>query len=222
MIDTLKNGISFKANEKELYGGFNMAHIQQATNNKQALNIQPDTLSLQNNKNIEAENVIEKDSPKEKGEKKHIILNTLKGLTKFSHTAKGTLKGIRDGVITAAVVAFVGRNAQKGNGQIIDTFKSMGGNLIEMGTTFVTEGIPKIWKNSPEEWFKSLTNVPTSFYKYCASGVKQGEKGSKTVGAIATLAGIGVLGFNIIKGRLKGNKGMADLDHYTNNGHNKT
>ena len=208
MIDTLKNGISFKANEKELYSGFNMAQIQQATNNKQALNIQPDTLSLQNNKNIEAENVIEKDSPKEKGEKKHIILNTL--------------KGIRDGVVTAAVVAFVGRNVQKGEGQIAETLKSMGGNLIEMGTTFVTEGIPKIWKNSPEAWFKSLTNVPTSFYKYCASGVEQGAKGSKTVGAFATLAGIGVLGFNIIKGRLKGNKGMADLDHYTNNGHNKT
>ena len=221
MIDTLKN-ISFKASERELYSGFNTPQLQKPSGIEQKADLQSDTLTMQNNKNIEAEDVIEKDSIKEKGEKKHIILNTLKGLTKFSHTAQGTLKGIKDGVITAAVVAFVGRNMQKGNGQVIDIAKSMGGNLVEMGVCFITKGIPKLWKNSPEAWFKSLINVPGSFYKYCSSGIEKGAKGSKLVGTIATLAGLGVLGFNIIKGKIKGNKGMADLDHYTNNGHNKT
>ena len=104
MIDTLKN-ISFKASERELYSGFNTPQLQKPSGIEQEADLRSDTLTMQNNKNIEAEDVIEKDSIKEKGEKKHIILNTLKGLTKFSHTAQGTLKGIKDGVITAAAIA---------------------------------------------------------------------------------------------------------------------
>ena len=147
------------------------------------------------------------------------VINFFKSVAKTKETAKGTLKGLRNGAIATVGVAFVGKNLQEGEGKILSTITAMGKNIGKVISTTVTKVIPTVFTKSPKEYLSSIRHLPKGFYNYCSSGVEKGAKGSKTVGIVSTLAGIGVLGYNIIKGLAKGNMKKADIDHYTDNGH---
>ena len=152
---------------------------------------------------------------------KDSYIGAVKGASKFTKAAKGTVKGIAGGTAAAAAAAFVGRNIQKGDGKIGDTLAAMAENAGNMASAIVKKGIPFVWKNSPKTILTKIACVPKAFYKYCSSGVKEGAKGTKVVGTIATLAGVGTFAYNIVKGVLQGNKAAADIDHYTGRGHTK-
>ncbi len=147
------------------------------------------------------------------------VVNYFKSLAKTRETAKGTLKGIKNGAIAAAAVAFVGKNIQEGKGQIGSTIVAMGKNVGKIISTTATKVIPAVFNSSPRELLGHVKHLPKGFYNYCASGVEKGAKGSKTVGIVSTLVGIAVLGYNVAKGLAKGNMKKADIDHYTGNGH---
>ena len=209
------NQVSFKgSSENELYKNFNSLNSipnygTVATNQTNA--IQQD--------NSGASDVVEKKSIKETfaaGRKG--VLNIFKGFTKLSNTTKGFLTGIVNGTVAAGIVGFVGKNFQQGELKIDKVLVGMFSDVVQAGKNVITKAIPAIWNKSPKDNLKAIKDAPAAFYKYCASGAKEG-KNNKTVAVVATLAGIGVLAFNTIRGHLKGNHGAAEIDHYTNSGH---
>ncbi len=147
------------------------------------------------------------------------IINFFKTILKAKETIKGTAKGVKNGLIAMAAVGFVGKNLQEGKGEILPTIVATGKNIGKIVSTTVTKVIPAVFKSNPKELLSSVKKLPKGFYKYCSSGIEQGAKGSKTVGIVATLAGVGILAYNTIKGMAKGNMKKANVDHYTDNGH---
>ena len=95
-------------------------------------------------------------------------------------------------------------------------WQSFGGIVKDTGKVLAKAFgfIPSIITKSPLQNVKSLTSLPSKFYgKYL--------KGHKATAAIATVAGLAVLGFNVVKGKVKANRKNADVDHSVNQGHIK-
>lgn len=142
------------------------------------------------------------------------LINTLKNYNTTTNTALGVAKGVVFGSITAGAIGVLGKNIKDSKGQILGTLTG----IIKDTKNGIAKAIlasPSLITKAPIDNVKTLAKVPKKFYK-------EYLKGNKATAAIATLAGLSVLAFNTLKGKIIANKKNADVDHYTNTGHIKT
>lgn len=139
--------------------------------------------------------------------------NVVKGFNTATGTTMGAIKGVIFGGLVLGATGIVGKNIKVAKSNI---WKTAGGILKD--TTKVLGKalgfIPSLITKSPLQNVKDVSSVPKKFYGTYL-------KGHKATAAIATAIGLGVLGFNVVKGKMKANCKNADVDHATNMGHIK-
>ncbi len=168
-------------------------------------------------KDVKADEVAinkEKTSPMEKVKKARTgFLDFLKGINKFSHTTTGAITGAAGGVVAASVVGLLGKNIKQAKGQIFATAEGIIKDSAK-AVWNVVKFVPSLLTKAPVENVKNVVTLPIKFYKNYL-------KGNKLTGALATLAGLGVLAFGVVRGMFKANIENSDIDHATSSGHAK-
>lgn len=139
------------------------------------------------------------------------FVDVIKGVNEVTSTTKGAARGIAEGVVATALIGLVGKNIKENKANI---FKSAAGVLKDATKTAwnVVKSIPALVTKSPAENIKNVITLPSKFYKNYL-------KNTKTTAIIATLAGLGVLAFRTIQGKIKANMKNANVDHATKTKH---
>ena len=132
-------------------------------------------------------------------------LNTTKGIT------KGLIKGIASGAVTTLGIGALAKNIKQSENSLTGTISGVIKDAFNAGCSVVTS-IPKLITKSPLENAKSILSITPNFYKNYMKNAKIGA-------TIATLGGVGVLLFNVLKGKLNANHDNAEIDHYSKTGH---
>ena len=177
---------------------------------------EPTVLNKTAEDTVQVANAQTEAAPKEKltfETAKKKVFNVVKGFNTATGTTAGAIKGGIFGGLTLGAVGIIGKNIKEAKSNI---WQSFGGIVKDTGKVLAKAFgfIPSIITKSPLQNVKSLTSLPSKFYgKYL--------KGHKATAAIATVAGLAVLGFNVVKGKVKANRKNADVDHSINQGHIK-
>ncbi|MBQ2984771.1 MAG: hypothetical protein IJD57_08265 [Candidatus Gastranaerophilales bacterium] len=177
---------------------------------------EPTVLNKTAEDTVQVANAQTEAAPKEKltyETAKKKVFNVVKGFNTATGTTAGAIKGGIFGGLTLGAVGIIGKNIKEAKSNI---WQSFGGIVKDTGKVLAKAFgfIPSIITKSPLQNVKSLTSLPSKFYgKYL--------KGHKATAAIATVAGLAVLGFNVVKGKVKANRKNADVDHSVNQGHIK-
>ena len=177
---------------------------------------EPTVLNKTAEDTVQVANAQTEAAPKEKltyETAKKKVFNVVKGFNTATGTTVGAIKGGIFGGLTLGAVGIIGKNIKEAKSNI---WQSFGGIVKDTGKVLAKAFgfIPSIITKSPLQNVKSLTSLPSKFYgKYL--------KGHKATAAIATVAGLAVLGFNVVKGKVKANRKNADVDHSINQGHIK-
>ena len=177
---------------------------------------EPTVLNKTAEDTVQVANAQTEAAPKEKltfETAKKKVFNVVKGFNTATGTTAGAIKGGIFGGLTLGAVGIIGKNIKEAKSNI---WQSFGGIVKDTGKVIgkAFGFIPSIITKSPLQNVKSLTSLPSKFYgKYL--------KGHKATAAIATVAGLAVLGFNVVKGKVKANRKNADVDHSVNQGHIK-
>lgn len=141
------------------------------------------------------------------------VFNVMKGFNNVTGTTAGVIKGATFGGLALGAVGIVGKNIKAADNNI---WKSASGIIKDAGKVIgrAFAFIPSIITKAPLENIKNVASVPKRFYGTYL-------KGHKGTAAIATVVGLGVLGFNVIKEKVKANRKNANIDHSVNMGHIK-
>ncbi len=200
------SGIKFCANEqdknKELFKDFQKPA---AVLQEQSVILDKPTLSAINQENTQKENIFSKI--------KNGTINTIKAFNTTTNTTAGIIKGLVGGSLATAAVGILGKNIKESKGQILGTLTGTMKDVQKVATKAILAA-PCIITKAPVDNVKSLSKLPKEFYKNYL-------KGNKATAAVATAAGVAVLAFNTLKGKMSANMKNADVDHYTNTGHIK-
>ena len=139
------------------------------------------------------------------------FVDVIKGVNDVTSTTKGATRGIAEGVAVTALVGLVGKNIKEAKANI---FKSTTGVLKDTAKAAwnVVKFVPALITKSPAENIKNVAALPNKFYKNYL-------KNTKTTALIATLAGLGIVAFRTIQGKIKANIKNADVDHATKTKH---
>ena len=135
-------------------------------------------------------------------------VHLLKGVNNVSGVTQGAIKGV-----------VAGGAAMVGTGIIVKSCKDTGGNIINIAGNLI--------KNTFKLAANILALVPNTIkalfnaVKPLGQNIGQFYKNNKLAAGVATAVGLGVLAFNVIKGKLSANQNNANIDHKINEGHNK-
>ena len=212
MIEPVKlnANVQFKG---ELDNAVNEQPKQELSNNLNEANLEKtpktDVVEVQDNSQAQ---VAEKTSLKEKFNNfKKATTGILKDFNTVTNTSGGFIRGIADGAIIGSVVGLIGKNIKNADGKILGTLKGIGSDCWS-GLGKAVKSLPKVWTQAPKDNIKGILSLPSKYYT-------QYLKGNKVIGALATVAGVGVLALRTVQGKMTANMKNANVDHATNLGH---
>ena len=156
-------------------------------------------VSFGNNQSTQKPNIVKK------------FTDVLKGFNSVAYPTVGTAQGIIQGIATTTAIGVIGKNIKESEAKIPGTLKGIFKDT-KNGLWNTIKKIPNLFNKSPKENLGEIVKLPKKFYKDYL-------KGNKSIGAIATLSGLAVLGFHILMSHFKANRANANIDHNTRQGH---
>ena len=166
---------------------------------------------LQYNYNLSFKGTETKTEQQKKPSIKEGFVKVVKGINTVTGTTQGVVRGAAEGVALTAAIGLIGKNIKEANS---DIFKTTAGIISDSAKAAwnTVKFVPALLTKAPVENLKNVITLPSKFYKNYL-------KNTKTTAAIATAAGLGVLAFRTIQGKINANLKNADVDHATKSTH---
>lgn len=146
------------------------------------------------------------------GAARDCTVDALKQINNVTGTTNGLAKGVVEGAAITTVVGVMGKNIKNAKGQIAGTLSGIGKDCLD-GAIAAVKFVPSIITKAPLDNAKTIAGLPVKFYKSL--------KGNRLTALIATMAGVGVLAFRTVQGKMHANVNNANIDHNLNQGHLK-
>ena len=239
MIQPIKQSVSFKAGNQGMQKTPDIfKSVAQGTTQKTSgLNASAGKVEVKPDINAVSENQTDIKPKKSFRETVHGIkigfMNIVKGFNNVKDTTSGFIKGVREGVTTAALVGTVGANLLKSKKSISESLKNKGVEAAEAAKNFplgkltfktitgtvsdiaktagkVIKHIPDLYNKAPKDNLKTAVSLPGRFIKYM---------GNKKLIALSSVIAAGIIALRTLQGKISANRANANIDHSLNEGH---
>ena len=140
------------------------------------------------------------------------ITNIIKGFNNVTNTSSGIIRGVVDGICTAALVGTFAKNLKEHDSKF---FQTIGGTIkdIVKETWKIVKLVPSfIIDVVKSDSLKTLLKEPSRLWN-------DNIKGNPKAGAAVILSGIAVFLLRTFQGKVNANRKNANLDHSLNEGH---
>ena len=147
----------------------------------------------------------------EKTSIKKKFINIIKSVNEVTSTTKGVAKGTVECIGVTALIGLVGKNIKESNANIFKTLKGVISDSAKAAWEII-KFVPAILTKAPVENLKNIASLPVKFYKNYL-------KNNKATAALSTIAGLGILTYRTIQGKINANIKNANVDHATKTQH---
>ncbi len=140
------------------------------------------------------------------------VVNVFKGFNNIKDVSQGVVKGVAGGASTVLAVGVVGKNIK--NTKNFNLFGIISGVAKDLSGAVYSafKFIPDLFTKPLVEDLKNILGLAPKFYtKYMVN--------NKGIAALATICGLSVFAFNVLKGKINANRDNANVDHSVNTGH---